>query len=628
MAASSTRSRRGCVAGSPSRARVVHGAAAAPVSALAAARTRAPRGAIAALPAALLLVVTAPVAHGGVHDDQFRALHEEEWSWRLTQTRGAEEEEGIDTVVAKLPPVHAAAQDEKLRYWQQVKQRLDAIPVSELSPANQISYQVYRYQIDVLIDRQKYRDYEMPLYSSGGFWTNLRFNAAKLPLFKSEDYDAYVSQLSDFPRFFRENIDNMRAGLKRGFTQPKVTVAGRDGSIASVANAQDPRATDFYKPFLVMPGSIRQVEQERLRAAGARVIRDAVIPAHAELLRFMREEYVPGARATLAARELPDGTGYYRAKIREFVTVDLAPDEIHRIGIEEVSRIHEEMAEVIRRSGFEGDFAAFQTYLRTDPQFYARTPAELLARAAVLSKEFDGKVSQYFGRLPRQRFAIIPMPADIAPFATGALGGAGYYYLNTYDLPARPLYVLPALTLHESAPGHAFQVPLALENEDLPGFRRKVYISAYGEGWALYCERLGEELGMYHTPYELFGMLSYQMYRAARLVVDTGLHYVGWSRPRAIEFMRAHTSLNDTEINNEVDRYIAAPAQALSYYIGAMTIWKARRKAEAALGAKFDIRAFHDTVLELGSVPMSVLEARMERFIAESGRSPYADPGR
>ncbi|MGZ6015943.1 MAG: DUF885 domain-containing protein, partial [Phenylobacterium sp.] len=276
----------------------------------------------------------------------------------------------------------------------------------------------------------------------------------------------------------------------------------------------------------------------------------------------------------------------------------------------------------MKETGFKGDFPAFLAFLRTDPQFYVKTPQELLNRAAWIAKRVDGKLPAYFGWLPRSRFGIEPVAPDIAPFYTSARGGTTTYLLNTYDLPSRPLYNLTALTLHESAPGHSLQGGLAEEQDRLPEFRRNVYISAYGEGWALYCERLGVEMGMYDTPYDRFGMLTFQMWRAARLVVDSGVHHKGWTREQAIAYLHDNTALADHDIEIEVDRYISWPGQALSYYLGMMAIVEARAKAEKALGPKFDIRAFHDTVLSMGSVPIPVLKARIDRFIAEGGKDP------
>ncbi len=416
----------------------------------------------------------------------------------------------------------------------------------------------------------------------------------------------------------------MRAGLKRGFTPPQVTLVGRDSSIASIANAKTPEDTVFYEPFKKMPANIPAAEQAKLREQAAKEIRDKVMPAYAELLKFVRDEYIPNARKTLAAEDLPEGKAYYQSQILDYTTTDLTPAQIHQIGLDEMAKIRAEMLASMKQTGFNGDLPAFLHFLRTDPQFYAKTPEELLMRAAYIAKEFDGKASQYFGYLPRERFAIKPVPADQAPFYTSARGGPGVYLVNTYDLPSRPLYSLPALTLHESAPGHAFQIPIAMEHKNLPRFRQG-YISAYGEGWALYSERLGTEMGMYHTPYETFGMLSYQAWRAARLVVDTGIHSQGWTREQAQQYMRDNTALSDHEIETEVDRYISWPGQALSYYLGEMSIQKSRRKAEQALGEKFNIRAFHDSVLELGSVPLPVLEEHIDKFIQAGGKGPYPE---
>jgi uncharacterized protein (DUF885 family) len=498
--------------------------------------------------------------------------------------------------------------------------KLDAVVTAELSPAEQLNYSVYRPQIETLIAGQRFRDYEMPANADTTFWTDLGYTARR-PFRGVQDYRNWIAQMQDIPRYFREQMAEMRGGLKRGFTPPRVTLQGRDASITAVTDAS-PEASLFYTPFKDMPG-VQKSDQSRLRNQAIAVIRDSVQPAYRELLQFMRTEYLPGTRTTLAAYDLPDGRAYYQAKIREFTTLEQDPAAIHAFGESEVERLHREMLAVMKETGFTGDFAAFLKFLREDPQFQAKSPEDLLMRAAWIAKRFDGKASQYFGLLPRARFAIRPVPDDLAPFYTAGRGGPGLYLVNTYDLPSRPLYSLTALTLHESAPGHAFQMPLALEHKQQPEFRRHTYLSAYGEGWALYCEKLGLEMGMYETPYERFGMLNYQIWRAARLVVDTGIHSEGWSRDRAVEYFHGFTALPDHEIETEVDRYIAWPAQALSYYLGEDAILKARAKAEQALGARFNLRAFHDTVLELGSVPIPVLTARIDRFIAGGGRGPY-----
>jgi uncharacterized protein (DUF885 family) len=553
-------------------------------------------------------------------DARFGAIYSAEWTWREHQK--ADDEDSGDRISAHLPDVGPAAQMAKLKMWTDVSARLATIDPTKLSDDNKVNFAIYRDQIAVLLTSQRYRDYEKPLNADTSFWGNLAGTARQS--FKTEqDYRNYLSMLDEIPRYFDQQIVNMKAGEARGFTPPKITVEGRDATVTSVVAPKTIEDNPFYAPFRTMPASIPAATQAELRTKGAAAIRDSVIPAHKTLLAFLRNDYIPHARTTLDAYSLPDGKAYYQSKIKEFTTLDLTPQQIHQIGLDEVAKIHAEMLDVMKDANFKGDLPAFLTYLRTDPRFYAKTPEELLKQAAWIAKTFDGKAKDWFGHLPRSRFAIIPVPADIAPFYTGGRGGPGVYLVNTYNLPSRPLYSLTALTLHESAPGHAFQMPLAAENKDLPPFRQNSYISAYGEGWALYCEKLGVEMGMYDTPYDRFGMLSYQTWRAARLVVDTGIHSQGWSREQAQKYLHDNTALADHEIETEVDRYIAWPGQALSYYLGEKTIIDARAKAEKALGPKFNIRAFHDTVLQMGSVPMPVLQARIDRFITEGGKGPY-----
>jgi uncharacterized protein (DUF885 family) len=553
-------------------------------------------------------------------DQQLRAIYTREWQWRTEQL--PDNEDGTRPVADHLPKVDPATQQVRLKYWEDVRQRLEAIPRSQLSSAEQTNYDIYRQQIEVLIANQRFRDFEMPANSDTTFWTDLGYTARR-PFRTLTDYQHWLQQMRDIPRYFHEEMDEMRAGMRRGFTPPRVTLEGRDASITAVTEAT-PEASLFYTPFREMPG-IAAAEQTQLRAAALQVIRESVQPAYVELLKFVRTEYVPGARRTLAAADLPDGRDYYRAKIFEFTTLNMTPDDIHRLGESEVQRLHAEMIAAMHATGFSGDFPAFLKFLRSDPRFYVKTPEELLMHAAWIAKRVDGKVGQFFGYLPRARFTIKPVPDDLAPFYTAGRGGLGVYLVNTYDLPSRPLYNLTALTLHESEPGHAFQIPIAMEHKDQPAFRQLSYISAYGEGWALYCERLGAEMGMYDSAYDRFGMLGYQIWRAARLVVDTGIHAQGWTREQALDYLRQYTALPEREIGTEVDRYIAWPGQALSYYLGERAILEGRARAEQALGPRFNIRAFHDAVLELGSVPLPVLARRIDRFIAEGGRGPYPD---
>jgi uncharacterized protein (DUF885 family) len=455
----------------------------------------------------------------------------------------------------------------------------------------------------------------MPFNSDSQFWSDLGFMTRR-PLESGQAARNYIAKLDDVPRYFDEQTANMRAGLKRGFSVPRAVLDGRDVSIANYAEVKSPEESEFYAPLKELPASIPAAEQVKLRAEAVRAIREHVIPAYAKLLVFFRKEYVPHARTTLAAEALPDGKAFYRQQIREYTTLDLDPEAIHEIGLKEVARIDAEMQSTMKQTGFNGDFAAFLEFLRTDPQFYAKTPEELLMRASWIAKQVDAKIGRYIGTLPRGRFGIEPVPDAIAPFWTAGRGSAHTYWVNTYDLPSRPLYNLPALTLHESSPGHSLQGALAEEQKQQPEFRSKNYISAYGEGWALYCEKLGKEIGIYRTPYEEFGRETYEMWRAARLVIDTGVHHKGWTRQQAIDYLASHTALSRHEVETEVDRYISWPGQALSYKLGEMKIVALRARAEKELGTKFDLRAFHDAILAEGSVPLPLLEQRIDAWIA------------
>ena len=567
----------------------------------------------------LALAAAAPALANPL-DDRFYALSAQEWAWRQESFQSAETNRG--GIPPHLSDESLAAQTARLAKWNDTLSQLDAISLADLSPAKQEDYGVYRAQIETLLDAQRFRDFEKPLNSDSAFWTDIGYHARQ-PMRGARDAVHMLSLMRDIPRYFAQNIANMRAGLKRGFTPPKVIMAGRDQSIAQVAEAKSPTDTLWYEPFKTLPASIPAARQAAMRAEAETIIRDQVIPAYASLLVFMRKEYLPKLREGLAAEGWPDGKAYYRAQIRAYTTLDLSPDAIHAIGLAEVAKIRAEMEGVMKEVKFEGDFPAFLHFLRTDPRFYVKTPQQLLERAAWISKRFDGKAARWFGRMPRGRFGIVPVPADIAPYYTAGRGGQTQYLVNTYDLPSRPLFQLTALTLHESAPGHSWQMAMAAENEDRPEWRRYTYVSAYGEGWALYTEKLGVEMGMYETPYDRFGMLSYQMWRACRLVIDTGIHSKRWTREQGTAFLRDNSALSEHEITTEVDRYIGWPGQALSYYLGQLQIEQERARAEAALGTKFDIRAFHDVVLSLGSVPLPVIRARTDRFIAEGGRGPW-----
>jgi uncharacterized protein (DUF885 family) len=554
-------------------------------------------------------------------DQQLRALYEEEWAWRgveFGRGRGDEDLGPTD----HFPRVDAASWQRRTAYWQAMLDKLKAIPVDRLSPEEKINEAVFRTSLEAFVAQGKYRTWEMPFNSDSQFWSGL---SGRTGFANADQYRRFVARMKDLPRYFDEQIVNSRAGLTRGFSVPKATLTGREASISAYIVA-DPEKNPFYQVFATMPSTIPVADRDAIRAEAKQVITSAIVPAYTRLLTFYRDEYLAKTRTTFAAEAMPDGKAFYQAQIREFTTTDLTAEQIHQIGLKEVARIEADMEKTKRASGFKGDMAAFIQFLRTDPQFYARSGDELLGVSAYAAKRMDGLLKTTFGFLPRYRFTIRPVPDAIAPFYTAGRGGLESCVMNVYDLPSRPLYMIPVLTLHECNPGHSFQAAVALETPDKPAFRKQTYFSGYGEGWGLYCEWLGGQLGIYRNPYEEFGRESYEMWRAVRLVIDTGIHHYGWSRDKAIAYLADRTALSRREVETEVDRYISWPGQALAYKLGELTIRKERAKAEQALGAKFDQRWFHDKFLSLGSVPLDVLEQEMDRWIADGGKNPYPAP--
>jgi len=551
-------------------------------------------------------------------DQRLKALYDAYSGWAAKEGGTGEGANGESIELGYLPHVDAATQSRHDAYLRDLLAQLDAIPVDQLSQAERLNARIFRVVLEQAIAKYRFRTFERPLNSDSNFWTYLDSSGG----FTDErGYRDYVERMRDLPRYFDEQIANMRAGMARGFTVPNVSFEGRDSSIENFI-VDDPAKSAFYRAFASMPSTIPADRQEALRAAAREAISSRVVPAYRKLLAFMRDDYLPKAQQSVSARDLPDGDAFYRAQVREYTTTDLTPEQIHDIGLAEVARIEGAMREQMAASGWKGSFEDFLKFLKSDPQFYAKTPDELMGVASYVAKRTDGELGKYFGTLPRYRFGIREVAPSLAPFYTAGRGGLEYCQMNTYDLPTRPLYNIPALTLHECAPGHSFQAALALEQKGLPSFRRNLYFSGYGEGWGLYSEYLGNEMGIYRTPYEKFGQLGYDMWRAARLVIDTGLHLKGWSRQQAIDYLAAHTALSSHEVETEVDRYISWPGQALSYKLGQMTILKLRKEAEAKLGEKFDIKGFHDTFLALGAVPLNVLEEQMQAWIDAEAKNP------
>jgi uncharacterized protein (DUF885 family) len=547
-------------------------------------------------------------------DARLRALYTEEWNWRLQEMARAGDQPGDAGASDHFPRVDAASQERRLAYWTRTLTTLDSIPFNDLSPEEKVNAQVFRASIRAFINDLRFRAYEAPFNSDTFFWSEF---TPRQGFATAGRYRAYLGRLRDVPRYFDEQIANMRAGLARGFTVPRVAVVGRDKTIEPYLKGDT--TNPLYAPFAAMPSSISSADQAAMRKEAETVLSEVVAPAYERLLTFIRTEYLPKARTTTAANAMPGGDAYYQAAIEKFTTLNLTAKQIHEIGLKEVARIETEMEATKQRAKFTGTMAEFFQFLRTDPQFYARTPRELLSYSAYVSKKADWKLGETFGFLPRARHGIRPVPEALAPIYTGGRGGLEACLMNTYNLPARPLYTLAALTLHECTPGHSFQAALALEQPQRAPFRRATSFSAYGEGWGLYTEWLGTVMGIYETPYEDFGRLTYEMWRACRLVIDTGIHAFGWSREQAMDYLRTHAALSEHEITTEVERYIAWPGQALAYKLGEMQIRRHRLEAEQKLGAQFDQRLFHDAILELGSVPLPVLEQRMAQFIADKG---------
>ena len=549
-------------------------------------------------------------------DRRLRTLYNTEWEWRQRELARVGPNGGPGSA-DRFPLVNEAAQQARLAYWTRALATLDSIPYARLSPDEQINAKVFRASLDALVTDVRFKTYEAPFNADTFFWTDF---TPRQGLPSAEEYKRYLARLRDVPRYFDEQIVNMRAGLARGYSVPRVAVVGRDLTIVPYTRADS--TNPLYAAFTMMPASIPAPEQAALRAEAAEVIRSTIVPAYTKLLAMIRDEYLVKARPTLAAVDMPNGPAYYQAMIEKFTTLTLTARQIHDIGLAEVARIRAEMLVTMQRAGFTGTLAEFMTFLRTDPQFYAKTPRELLSYSAYVSKKADLKLSETIGTLPRFRHGILPVPEALAPIYTGGRGGLEACLMNTYNLPARPLYTLSALTLHECTPGHSFQAALAREGPARPPFRNGTSFSGYGEGWGLYTEWLGTIMGIYETPYEDFGRLTYEMWRACRLVIDTGIHQFGWTRQQAIDYLKAHAALSDHEIGTEIDRYIAWPGQALAYKLGELQIRRHRQEAEAKLGAAFDQRLFHDAILALGSVPLPVLEERIAKFIADGGKNP------
>lgn len=577
---------------------------------------------------AVFLYLSATDPHGvsGVQaspaSDALHALFDEEWSARLERNPFLAASAGVAGYEDRLPDVSPAAQARFLAEDRAFLARLQAIKRSALIEADQTSYDVFAFVLNSRIDHAAFKPWRIPFLADSGFHMELASSVEAMPAATVADYEAYIARLGAVGDYFDQHMANMRTGLADGFSQPRAILAKIAPAFAALADVDTAEDSAFYAPFMKLPPGLSETEKNRLRAEGYAVVSEIVMPAYRKLNRFFIEEYMPGSRTTLGATDMPDGDAYYNQRVKFFTTTDVTPEAVHALGQVEVSRIRAEMDAVITEAGFRGSFSEFLTFLRTNPQFYAKTPRALLQEAAWISKRIDEKLPAFFKTLPRMPYGVRAVPDEIAPnYTTGRYWDAipgrrgGLFMVNTYALDKRPLYTLPALALHEGVPGHHLQNALSREILDVPEFRRELYVNAFGEGWGLYAEKLGVEMGVYETPYEHFGRLSYEMWRAGRLLVDTGLHAMGWSRERAVAFFVENSALSLHNINTEVDRYISWPGQALAYKMGELKILELRARAQETLGDRFDIRSFHDAVLENGTLPLSLLEKKINAYI-------------
>lgn len=555
-------------------------------------------------------------------EGQLTKLLADAWQFRLDEDPLFAAEQGVLTARDRLPDASEAAEETRIARQRQFLHRAQAINRQALSRTSQINLDVFTTLIQNELAEFEFDMHLIPITNRWGFHIHFADLPNRTRFGDVASYEAYIKRLAAYRVYSSQHIARLRKGVAQGLTLPAVVLEGYLDTIQP-HRVDEPHESQLYAPFVDLPASFSASEKKRLIAAAQAAIEDSVVPGYADFAAFMRDEYLPAARGTIAASALPNGREFYRYRVKKFTTLDMAPEEVHEIGLREVSRIRRQMREIPERVQFDGTYEEFVNDLRSNPRFYAETPEELMQEVAYKLKLMDGKLPELFKTLPRMPYGIRPVPDYIAPKTTTAYYAppagdgsvAGYYYVNTYDLKSRPRYEIEALSLHEAVPGHHLQIALQQELTDLPDFRRFASFTAYIEGWALYAERLGLEVGFYEDPYDDFGRLSYEMWRACRLVVDTGIHHLGWTRQQAIEYMSENTALSIHNITAEVDRYIAWPGQALGYKMGEIKIRELRKLAEQKMAERFDIREFHDVVLSSGSVPLSVLEENVQRYI-------------
>jgi len=509
----------------------------------------------------------------------------------------------------------------KAEFAEKQLKRLDSVPTEKLSETETISLELLRFMLQDRVDTYTYKMYLNPILADQGFHLNLNYRIKTILDYK--DAKEYLNLLNAIPHYVDQQLVFIREGLNKGISQPKIIFKGYE-STYNEHIVSDFSKSAFYSPFKKLPDVLNPAQKDSITKAAKLAIQERVVPSFEKIRRFFEEEYVPQTRKSLGVSETPNGKEFYQNRINYYTTTtEYTADDIHNIGLGEVARIKSEMEEIIKEVGFKGSFADFLTFLRTDKQFYATTGEALLKEARDIAKRIDAELPKYFKTLPRRPYGVKKVADAIAPkYTSGRYSGPssetepGYYLVNTYKLDSRSLYALPALTAHEAVPGHHLQGSLNKElGDSIPKFRKNMYLSAYGEGWALYTELLADEMGIYRTPYEQFGKLTYEMWRACRLVVDTGIHAKGWTREQVVDYMLSNTALSEHEVSTETDRYIAWPGQAISYKMGELKIRELRKKAKESLGPKFDIRQFHEIILEQGTVTLPILERRINSYI-------------
>ena len=570
----------------------------------------------------LLLATTAAPAAAAPADD-FRALMTDHYAWLLRENPTAATALGVRDYDDRIDDISPAARNRRVREAAALLARLERIPAAELSAADRTNRLILKRMLEEMVEANSYGQRTMLFTTYYGWHQGFAGLATNLPFRTKADYESYLTRLAQYPKLNDAALGITQDAVKGGYVLPCSVLGGFDKSVGGVI-AADATQSRFYEPFAgSRPVDASEAEWAALQARAKAVISDVINPAYTKHRDFIKTTYLPKCAKADSISAQRGGAAYYAFRIRQETTTNLTADQIHAIGLAEAVRIRSEMEKVAKEAGF-ASREAFIAELRTNPKYFAKTPDELMRETALVTKTIDGKMPSFYGKLPRLPYGIRPIPAEIAEGTTTAYynqgspesGIAGTYYVNTSKLDQRPLWEIPALSTHEAVPGHHHQIALQQEL-DLPPFRRNfTSFTAFTEGWGLYSESVGAEMGLYDTPAKKMGQLSYQMWRAARLVVDTGIHAKGWDKARAVAFMTENTALSAANIDAEVNRYISWPGQALGYKLGELKIRELRTRAEKALGGKFDVRRFHDAVLMNGSVPLDVLEVQIDEWIA------------